>query len=247
MKPKKILAVSCSHGLSLDPAARHAVMCLRDQIKPEIVLHLGDWMDTAAFMRSAGESERGQSVIEDCAAGVDFLTDLRPTVLFCGNHDDRLWKEADHPNTMRRDLARLVIEKIEAFCATISARLIQYTGALNATGWLKIGPCVFGHGVMFGENAARDHAEAFAGQGKYVIFGHTHRIIVQAGRTMGETMGYSIGCLCNKPAMEYAKNRRQTMAWQHAALIGEIGEDGACLSVSQLGTSEPEPIQEMTW
>jgi|TARA_Y100000310_G_scaffold209854_1_gene210476 predicted phosphodiesterase len=244
---RRVMAVSCSHGMHLNNAARAEVMRIRNEHKPHILFHLGDWMDATAFMRSASETERGQSIIDDCEAGIDFLRELRPTVLFNGNHDDRLWKDAKHVNAIRRDCARLVIDKIETFCGVINARLMPYTGAVDATGWLKTGPVIWGHGIMYNENAARDHAEAFATHGRYVVFGHTHRVMVQTGRTMSDTIGYSIGCLCDKPAMQYAKGRRATMAWQHAVLIGEITEDEAWLHVEQLGTSQPQAMPELTW
>ena len=244
-KIKRVMAVSCTHGASIDLEAAAKVLRVKREHKPHITIHLGDWMDTAAFMRSASERERGQSIIDDVEAGLSFLSEYKPDVLFCGNHDDRLWQDVHHPNKIRADCARLVIDRIEAYCALKKARLIPYTGALDSTGWLKIGPVVWGHGVMFGENAARDHAEAFASHAKHVVFGHTHRVLVQSGRTMGETMGHSIGCLCDKPAMAYAKNRRQTMAWQHAVMIGEITKEEACLQIVQLGTSNPAQMPEM--
>lgn len=244
---RRVMAVSCSHGTDLNPDARDEIMRIKAEHKPHITLHLGDWMDATAFMRSANETERGQSIIDDCEAGIDFLKELKPKVLFCGNHDDRLWRDANHVNGIRRDCAQLVIGKIESFCSVINARLMPYTGAIDTIGWLKTGAVVWGHGIMYNENAARDHAEAFATHGRYVVFGHTHRVTIQAGRTMEPTIGYSIGCLCDKPSMQYAKGRRATMAWQHAVLIGEITEDEAWLNVIQLKTSKPQPMPELTW
>ena len=244
---RRVMAVSCSHGMALNQDAAAEVFRIKAEHKPHITIHLGDWMDTTAFRGGAGEQDRGQSVIDDVKAGIEFMRAYAPNVLFCGNHDDRLWKDVDHPNALRADCAKMVIERIEGFCGSIGARLIPYTGAMDNTGWLKTGPVVWGHGVMFGENAARDHAEAFAAHAKHVVFGHTHRVMMQSGRTMGETVGYSIGCLCDKAAMVYAKARRQSMSWQHACLIGEITEDEACLQIKRLGTSEPQPMPELTW
>ena len=242
---KKVMAVSCTHGLAIDPDAERAILDFRADFKPDVTLHLGDWMDTAAFMSGKGSDSRTQSIRDDLAAGIDFLRAYEPNVVCCGNHDHRLWKDVNHHDQLRAEAARATVQSLETCISLLNARFVPYTGALDAAGWIKIGPIIFGHGVMYNEQAARDHAEAFAAYADHVVFGHTHRIMQQSGRTMRPTMGYSIGCACNKPMMEYAKGRRATMAWQHALLEGEIKGDDACLRIRPLGTDKPTPMPEI--
>ena len=220
--PRRILACTCSHGTHINRAAADELMRFKREFSPHITIHLGDFLDTTAFMRSAGPDERGQSVIDDCTAGIDFLRELQPNVVFVGNHDYRLYKETRCSDKRVEAAAQYVIERLEACVALLGADLVPYTGVLDGIGWRRIGRVVFGHGVMYGEQAARDHAEAF---GRSCVFGHTHKLLRQPGRTMTASTGYSIGCLCDKPAMRYAAGRRATMAWDNGWLYGEIMED----------------------
>jgi len=239
---KRVLACSCSHGTHINRAAADAVLAFKEEFKPDVTMHLGDFLDTTAFMSKAGESERGQSVVDDCEAGVRFLGELKPDVVFIGNHDNRLYKVAQSPNAIVQAAAQSVISKLEACIAIIGADLVPYTGFIDSVGWRKMGPCVWGHGVVFNEQCARDHAEAF---GMSCVFGHTHKAIEQPGRTMMPSIGYSIGCLCDKPSMGYAAGRRASLAWQHAFIYGEVTEGEICLNLRTLASSKPAPIPEI--
>jgi len=46
---KKWMAVGCSHGDQIDPDARKAVLVFKERWKPDMTIHLGDFLDLAAF------------------------------------------------------------------------------------------------------------------------------------------------------------------------------------------------------
>ena len=235
-KRKRIMACSCSHGDRIDPGARAEILAFRDEFKPDTVLHLGDFLDTTAFRSGAANGpDAGADIGTDYRAGLEFLKELRPNVVFLGNHDDRLWKLADDHRAMIKEVAQNVIERIETCVALIGAELVPYTGVIGADGWRTLGGMVWGHGVMYNEQAGRDHAEAF---GQSCVFGHTHKMLQQPGRTMQRTEGISVGCLCNLPAMGYAKARRASMAWDLGWLYGEYTEDESWLHLHRAESSE---------
>ena len=86
-----------------------------------------------------------------------------------------------------------------------------------------LGGTAFLHGALYNVSCARDTAEAL---GMDCVFGHSHRVSIEASRTLNPCVGYNIGCGISLGA-EYAASRRQTLGWRHAFAYGEF-TDGAC-------------------
>jgi len=242
---RRVMACSCSHGKHLDEESEQAFLAFKKDFNPHLVIHLGDIMDTTAFMRSASGSDLSDDIGEDYRSGLDFLRKIEPNVVCVGNHDARPYKHLKHPSALVRKAAVDVVDEFESAVACLRAKLIPYTGSLSPDGWIKIGGVIWGHGVMFNENCARDHAESFSRYAPHVVFGHTHKRLVQPGRVMGGAVGYSIGCMCNVPNMEYAAGRRATMAWDNCFLSGEISEDDAWLQIHKVKSSELKAMPEI--
>jgi len=240
---KRVMACGCSHGTFINRAVADELLAFKRDFKPDFTLHLGDFLDTTAFLRSAGAQERGESIVEDCREGIDFLKELEPTHVFIGNHDFRLYKELKSNSAKDNTAALYVLDRLKAACSIIGCELVPYTGTLSTLGWRKIGNVVFGHGVMYNESAGRDHAEMF---GTTTVFAHTHKMIRQPGRTMARTEGLSVGCLCDKPAMTYAAGRRSTAAWDNGWMYGEISGRDECLQLYKARTATRETVPEIS-
>jgi len=111
------MAVGCSHGDQIDPEAREAVLTFRDRWKPDAVIHLGDFLDLAAFrsgaIRDSNDSDHAANISFDLSEGIEFLHELRPTHILCGNHEARLWRMQQSPNALIAHAASLTIDRIE--------------------------------------------------------------------------------------------------------------------------------------
>ena len=222
-KWKRILAVGCSHGLHADPKALAAVLKFRDSYKPAHVVHLGDFIDTTAFRSGAkGSSDESEPVQPDVDGGLDFLEKLRPTLTLAGNHEARLWRLAKSPNAIIAHCATTVIGEIHDTCKSLKSEFVEYDGVYQGR---IIGGYRFMHGVMFGENAIRDHAECFGN----VVHAHTHRAGVAKGRREDNPTGYCVGTLTRRGAMEYASCRRSTLSWSGGFVWGEVTDNAAVL------------------
>ena len=206
-KWKRLMAVGCSHGIHADSRAVEAVIKFRDDYKPDTCVHLGDFCDTAAFRAGArGTNDESEPVQPDVDGGLDFLERLRPTLVFCGNHEDRLFRLANSSNAIMAHCAQTVISDIYKVTVGLKAELVEWNGIRQGR---MIGGYRFMHGVFYNENATRDHAEAFGN----VVHAHTHRAAVAKGRRSDSPTGYCVGTLTRMGALEYAKARRATMAW----------------------------------
>jgi hypothetical protein len=204
------MAVGCSHGHLIDPAAREAVLTFARRWKPDTALHLGDFTDLAAFM-SNGNADSKESSSQDFKAGHEFLTEYFEATgaherhLLLGNHEDQLWKLAASSREVVAWAAKCGISAINDTCKESGAKLLEY----DNTKTLTLGNFKFFHGFMFSEQAVRDHAEAFGN----CVFAHTHRIGVSKGRRSDNPTGVCVGTLTTIPAMRYAKTNRSRLAW----------------------------------
>lgn len=227
------MAVGCSHGVHIDRDAEKAVIGFRDRYKPQTVIHLGDFVDLAAFMSSAkGSVNEGEDIPPDIESGLDFLEKLRPTLVFIGNHEDRIYGLAQkHPDATKRFAAAKVIEGMENCCEKLKAEFVEEYSIL--TSWRRIGDLSLGHGFMFNEMAIRDHAELV---GKCLI-AHLHRVGQERGRRIGGATGYCVGTLANIPAMRYAKAHKATTKWSLGFAWGEYCDTETIVRLEQRADS----------
>jgi predicted phosphodiesterase len=212
---RRFMAVGCSHGIYADPLAVEAVLRFREQYRPHEVIHLGDFTDMSAFM--GGANGEGDKIKPDLMGGIEFLNNLQCTTVLCGNHEARLWRDRNSNNELRAMAAETSIEAIEAACLKLHANLIPYTGVWQA---YKLANYTFTHGTIYNENSARDMAGVYGN----VIFAHTHKASIQAGRTFTPSLGISVGTLTRRGAMEYANTRISTLAWSQGFVYGEYNE-----------------------
>lgn len=228
-KWRRLLAFGCSHGGHIDKQAKAALLKFRQSWKPHDCIHLGDFLDTAAFRGgAAGTPDEAEPVKPDVERGLEFLEQMECSLVFAGNHEDRLWRLAHSPNAVVSHCAQVVISEIEATCKYLRAELVPYH-VLN--GWRKRGNYLFGHGYWFNQMAARDGAEAVGN----VVFAHTHTAAMQKGRRLDNPTGYTTGTLANIPNMDYAKARRQTMAWTQGFIWGEYTDKQTVLWLHENG------------
>lgn len=216
---KRIMAVGCSHACYADPAALKATLDFKKRWKPDVTIHLGDAIDCTAFMSSHLGNGGGDAIEPDVESGLEYLKQLQPQVFLWGNHEDRLHRLANHKNEFVKFAALNLIERIETRCAVMKCQSIPYSG--NSQSY-QLGRVRFMHGTVFNENATRDHATAFAPHDGAVVHAHTHRPGAARGRRIDEPMGYCVGTLTQRGALEYAQTRLATLAWGQAILWGEI-------------------------
>lgn len=196
-----------------------------DERNPQLRIHLGDFCDTAAFRSGArGSTDEGEPVGPDIDSGLTFLREMRANIVLLGNHEDRLWKLRESPNAIVAYAAQKAVAAIEDCCEELGARLVVYDGVFQK---LVFGDTVFCHGVMYGENATRDHAESYGN----VVHAHTHRAALAYGRRTDNPRGMCVGTLSRKREHGYAKARRATLAWSQAFCYGAVTDQSSSLNL----------------
>lgn len=242
MKPKafrekRFVAVSCSHGHLINKNAAEAVLKFIDGFKPDKVFHLGDFIDADAFRGSAIRNGEGGDIIADLEYGLSFIQDLAPTTVFLGNHEDRLFRIlVESKSEMVRYAAGDVVNKIHLMLKALKSDVVPYAGMSNPAGYRILGGTLFTHGYAFGMMAARDHAQM---HGRPVVMGHIHKLTAQPSRTPNAPTGYAVGCLCDIPAMQYAKTRMETATWDHGFAYGTYNDDYCTVNLERINKWEP--------
>jgi len=215
---KRVLAVGCSHGIYADPLAIDAVLRFKESFKPHTTIHLGDFCDCSAFMASKVAHGDGEPIRPDVDGGLSFIRALRPNHILLGNHEDRLERLAESRNELIAYAAAEVLADIRDTAAKLKATVLPYTGNEQD---LRIADIRFMHGTVFGENATRDHAESFAPVGGKVVHAHSHRAGMAPARRGDGALGFNVGTLTARGALEYAKTRRATLSWSQGFVWGE--------------------------
>ena len=217
---KKWLAVGCSHGAEIDPEARKAVLTFKERWKPDTTIHLGDFIDMSAFragaIRDSDDADHAEDIAGDLMAGIEFLHELRPQHILCGNHEARLWRYRESPNAILAYAANLTIHKIEEAARKLKSTLTPY----GIREYVQLGDTKFVHGSMFNVSAIRDHAETYGN----VVLAHLHRVGWERARNIDGASGYCVGMLANFD-MAYAATRRATLAWSQGFAYGHYKPD----------------------
>lgn len=232
---KRFVVVGCSHGHLADPAALKAVLRFCDKYKPHDRIHLGDFVDMAAFRSGAkGTRDEASSIKDDLVHGLNFLRQYRPTKLINGNHEIRLWKDAEHPNQILARAAESVIVEIRALATKMKCRYLE--GYDINRDWLTIGDAALVHGWMWGENALREHIEHF--HFKKLIMAHAHTPSQLRGRRTDRPYGFCVGTLADIDKMTYAHQRRATARWAPGLVYGEYNDTECHANLSQCQPGE---------
>jgi len=235
-KWKRWLAVSCSHGHLANPAALKAAIEMKKRWKPDVTMHLGDFVDLSGLMGSARKDpdspERSTSIREDFDAGLNFVRQLAPQLIFEGNHEHRLTALQYSPSAIVAHCCTSAKSEIHNMCKDLKA---EYIGYDIEKGWRDLGGTAFGHGYMFNESSVRDHVECLR---RPVVFGHLHRVDRSAGRSIGAPVGWTIGCLADIESMHYARRQRSVTRWQHGVAWGEYVDGGQGCTVQVLSPVE---------
>lgn len=241
MSWKKWMAVSCSHGVYLDPVCRKFVADFIEAYKPHTVAHLGDWVDTRAYRRgAAGTGDQSANVREDMTSGQQFLTmlfdhrSIQRRLLFAGNHEHRVYELTDSPDAIKADNAQTILQSWEGWAKRwrCDGGLIPYD---IEDGWKQLGrDCLIGHGYMHNKNAVAAHAEML---GRKVIFGHLHRVEARPAETLDHAKGYCIGWLGDR--IGYERRRRATLAWGNGIAFGEYNDESTMVTLCERPSNGP--------
>lgn len=219
---RKGFAVGCSHGQLLDRRQANVALEFSRAWKADTMIHLGDYVDLAAFRR--GGTEETQDPVGDIAAGLNFVEEFFDTsskadkrIVFNGNHEDRLRKLSFSSNALTSYAATMGRNMIKTSIESLGAEVVDYD---NLTGWRKLGDTRFGHGYLANMNGIRDHAVKY---GRCVI-AHLHVAGMDRAQREDGAICWCVGTLADISRMEYAKTHANRLRWSAGFVFFEYTE-----------------------
>lgn len=216
------MAVGCNHAAMACPLAIQAALDFKRHYEPDKTIHVGDIFDATCWRGgAAGTADEAADMREDLQAGLIFLDQLEPDLVFLGNHDIRPWEQTKSPKAITRAAAYSFTDSVEDFIRNkLKAELVDSYDITQS--WRMLGDCMIGHGFMFNENAIRDHAEH---HGKSCIIAHLHRQGMEQARAALGATGYCIGYLGDPEKFSYANRNRAKSKWTRGWAYGEYTDN----------------------
>lgn len=231
----KFVAVGDNHGDMIDTDVASEFYKFLKWFSPDQVIHLGDNWDFRSIRRNAGRKEEDESLVADVRAGKDFISRVQPTIFLNGNHDDRLDQIINGSTSgMMVDYCHDLKTDIQNHLKKNGCKKIYDYHAED--GVHTLGKIKFVHGYTCGIRAVEEHAIHYADKGGAVIMGHLHSIQQTNAKKHGGAVGFSGGCVCQKKAMDYAKNRLATSKWGSGWTYGFVqGNDWKVWQAHRVG------------
>ena len=234
---KRFVFVGCNHAELIHEQAEAEFFQFVESFKPHFKVHAGDNYDTSAWRSGAkGSADSAKDIDSDFNVGTAFLRNYKPNLCFVGNHEHRFYEQTENPNAIIKKAAQTCVKEYESLITKeLKAELVEYN---VLTGWRRMGDAYMGHGYMYNEVAARDHAEMMGG---HVMITHTHALHSMPGRCKGAPVGYTCGGLIDKSQAGYALRRRATHRWRMGWAYGEYCDTETKIFLHQARQTTYEP------
>lgn len=195
----RIFAFGDIHIPHQDEKAVDEALYIKKQIKPQIVICLGDLLDCSGFsdFEEAEEHDLGQDLVVAEEMLRKFGERAERRIFLEGNHEYRLVRTSKRLREVHS--VRSMIS-VEGMARRLDWEYSPYKGMINGSFASVTDRVIACHGWCCNRAAAYTHC-TLAG-GKTVIFGHTHRPQVCSWKDYfsGQKRGaYGAGCLCKLP------------------------------------------------
>lgn len=220
----KFLAFGCVHLPIQSEEFRQWRLDKIREVKPDVVINLGDWIDADGASRWENENDWTlQQEYDALGADAKDIRDAAPLARLIwvqGNHDANL----EQPGRVDKRLRAACNWRKNTSSAFIANdwKIIPY----RHEALYRLGQVTFQHGAQTNVNAERDHSLAYGVPFGLHVSAHTHRPkritpIELPGRVPVFGMQYcNVGCGADWDQMRYM-DRLNKLLWGRAVLVGE--------------------------
>ena len=162
----RILVMSDLHAPYQDEKPLKVVESFKKDFKPHVTVALGDWIDATSFSTHAKDVEDFDQ-LDEYVEGNILLDRFQPTHWVDGNHEHRLFRPGNIPQTYRR----LLDHRKWLYLKDRGIKYYPYSS--HDKDILKFGKLTLIHGFSASQYAAMRAATRYGA----VVMGHTHRIM----------------------------------------------------------------------
>lgn len=204
-------AIGDTHGDMINRECGDAFLGFVDALRPDVRIHLGDYMDCRPLRRGASDEEKSEGMQADYDAAESFLLRFRPNVVLDGNHDARLKNLAENGSGILREWAQHGVNDLRAMFEFLECPVLPYN---VWRGVYRLGGLSFLHGFTHGMNCLTQPMAAFGN----VIMGHVH--YASAVSRFGY-QGWTTGCGCDVD-LGYNSTRLTALAQSNGWISGAV-------------------------
>lgn len=231
MKPIRFLAYSCTHVPFVDPKAHGWLLDRIREHRPELIVNLGDSIDSAAASKYADGHEAEHVLEDEFRQNNTLLEEVRRSagrrarcVFLPGNHEDNIMRIGRLPKGVRSLVSWCRPENQPELSNWHIGATYNYC---RLRGCFRAGQLVFAHGYEHGASGDENQTLYFANEYGLCVLGHTHRPtpgIMQCRKTAaGVPLRYwyaNAGTLRNMDPDYMRRNRK--MSWGQACVVGDF-------------------------
>lgn len=232
MKVERFVAFSCTHCPLEDPEAVNWLRREIEEIKPTLIVHLGDGHE--ADSASRWPSEASWSLVDEFEAHNRFLAGIRESapdarkIFLPGNHDDNLLA-LNRIDKKLRGLCDYRKQPVHEPELKHWYQPAQYVFDAKK-GVFRVGQVTFGHGYKSDALADETHSILLGVPFGLYVGGHLHRpqAVTQASKSRAVLLPYwyaNAGTLRDMWDVDYM-SRKDRSRWGQALVTGEINVTG---------------------
>ena len=231
MRNRRFIAFGDVHFPQQDDAALEVLKKVVRDMKPDLVLCLGDLLDCKAFSTHSPDITGDtpyQSELEQAGRLFDELQkSCGRLVMLEGNHEYRVTRYAARERAGKAALSMLS-PRANLSRGRKNFTYVSYEGTPGQYAHYAVAPWLMAvHGWSCAADATRRHL--WMGQGRSVIHAHTHRSdhhIAQNYWGKGTVEAVSAGCLCR---LVPTYNVGSPVTWTHGFVQGFVGRSNHTL------------------
>ena len=218
MAKKRFVLASDTHGDCIHRVAEKKFFDFCDDYKPQIRIHLGDWLEARCLRVGASAEDQAESMTEDWQSAQDFLARFKPQHALIGNHDVRVFEKQYVQDARVSSMAKMMVAEIEKFFAKIKATLHPYSVLHVKNEPLMLGKYRLVHGFRSSKHCAYQLAMTHG----HAIMGHLHRYEVSTTDRSDGARGICCPALMDPKLAAYTHKREGMYRWSCGWLWGVV-------------------------
>lgn len=206
----KVIAFGCTHMPISDPKTVAWRSAQVEEYQPEVIVHLGDWLDADAASRWPNEHDwtlkDEYRAVADDMRHLQKLVPKAKRVWLLGNHDDNLRAPNRIPKKLREVCSWEQDPDMQAAITDGDWKIVPY----SHRAMYRIGQVTFQHGAQTNLNAERDQCLLYGVQHGLHVSAHLHRPreitrVVLPGKVPLPYWYANVGCEADWSKMEYVQ------------------------------------------
>jgi hypothetical protein len=218
---KRFLVCADNHGDLVCLDAKKKLLDFAKTWKPHYRIHLGDVFDFSCLRMGASQEDKSDGIGNDFTDGIAFLDEFKPGFLTLGNHDDRIYMQAQQrADGILRERCEELCKSLERELAKRKIKWVPYH--INKYLQLPEGGPKLIHGFKSSLYPAKAHFDNWGPS----ICGHVHKPDYHAARHISGGESFSVGCMADLSKFTYSNRQPARLGHRTGFLYGIINSKG---------------------